>query len=195
MPPRHSAQGALNLPVPPGRPGHPQVWHPDFDSRQNKVVLRYLYIYVQALLFPNAMRHRVVSCFVKPRAVRFQRCRSHRIRLRGVCLFFLGRLTDWLIDFPPCSNMETPKGLFTAQGPILNQAVPACQAWSQHFACKCHKCTPETQLGPFQCLGCVTHKLSEPEALRSIFASPLHLHPAWWWHFRTCGGAWRWQRQ
>jgi hypothetical protein len=92
MPQRYSARGALNLPGPPGRPGHPQVWHPDFDSRQNKVPL-----HLQVFLFPNAMRHRAVSRFVKPRAVRFQRYRSHRIRLRGVCLFFLGRLTDWLV--------------------------------------------------------------------------------------------------
>ena len=36
MPQRYSARGALNLPGPPGRPGHPQVGPQDFDSRPKK---------------------------------------------------------------------------------------------------------------------------------------------------------------
>ena len=123
MPQRYSARGALNLPGPPGRPGHPQVWHPDFDSRQNKVPL-----HLQVFLFPNAMRHRVVSCFVKPRALRFQRHRSHRIRLRGVCLFFLGRLTDWLVVYLSNLNYSSPPFiviLVSGSAPRFNARSPS----------------------------------------------------------------------
>ena len=40
--------------------------------------------------------------------MRFQRYRSHRIRLRGVCLFFFGSLTDWLVMSHQPSQTEKP---------------------------------------------------------------------------------------